>query len=113
MLGLDPRTLHQDAWDLFYQPTGEPRIPFALSVMNIPPAELTDDELQVLCGWLGRMQGEDRAVFAKYLEYHGLPGEGIESQAQSGVAYGGRGMSQEGIDRFAAQVKALRRRGRR
>lgn len=113
MLGLDSRTLHQDPWDLFYQPTGEPPTLFALGVMNIPPAELTGDELEVLCEWLEHMQGEDWTVLAKYLAHHGLPREGIEAYPPGGVGYAGRGMSQDGIDRFAARVKALKRKGRR
>lgn len=113
MLGLDQRTLHQDPWDLFYEPTDAPRTRFALSVLNTPPAQLTDEQVEALCGWLGAMQGEDWMVFETYLAHHGLAREDSDVHAPGSTPYAGRGMAQDEIDRFSARVKALRKKGRR
>lgn len=113
MLGVDQRTAHQDPWDLFYQPKDGTRTTFALSVMNTPPAELSDTELDALCTWLQAMQEDDLFVFITYLEHHGLPRDEIIAHAAGTDRSSWRGMSQDEIDRFTAQVKTLRRKGRR
>ncbi|MEB0137641.1 MULTISPECIES: hypothetical protein [unclassified Undibacterium] len=65
ILGIDPRTQHQNRWDLFYRPKDLQKSKFALSILNIPLTQLTDEQFKSIA----EMSLSD---IQKYLEHHGI-----------------------------------------
>ncbi|WP_321968950.1 hypothetical protein [Paraburkholderia tropica] len=108
VLGKDPRTAHQDLWDLYFYPRTRQPTRFALSVLNTAPAALSDEQITRLRAWLERMQGDDLFVFLEYLEHHGIAREHIFPPEPGCVRHAWLGMAEAEIDRFMEQVKAAR-----
>lgn len=94
-LGIDPRTRHQDHWDLFYQPKDSERTKFALSVLNIPPAELTDDQLNAIAGM-------SLHTVEEYLTHHEIDKNAVFPFKGGVIRYSDEGLFQEEVERLRA-----------
>jgi hypothetical protein len=107
ILGIDPRTAHQDYWDLHYVPRATSPTRFALSVLNTSPAELTGEELERLRTWLKQLQDDDLSVFYQYLDHHGIDLELIFPCEPGTIRFAWLGMAESEIDRFVNYVQRL------
>lgn len=108
ILGVDPRTAHQDHWDLYYVPRAPCPTRFALSVLNTSPARLTCDELERVRTWLEQLQDDDLSVFFQYLEHHGIDVDLIFRREPGTVRFAWLGMAESEIDQFVNYVQSLR-----
>ncbi|MFL9996482.1 hypothetical protein PQR34_35880 [Paraburkholderia sediminicola] len=108
ILGVDPRTAHQDHCDLYYVPRAPCPTRFALSVLNTSPAKLTGEELERLRTWLKQLQDDDLSVFFQYLEHHGIDRDLIFPWEPGTIRFAWLGMAESEIDRFVNYVQRLR-----
>lgn len=109
IVGTDPRSAHQDRWDLYFAPLTSHPTRFALSVLNTSPEALSDEQVVQLRLWMERMQGDDLINFLDYLEHHGIAREHIIALKPGCARPAWLGMAEAEIDRFMAYVKGIRR----
>lgn len=100
-LGIDPRTRHQDHWDLFYQPKDSEKTKFALSVLNIAPAKLNDEQLNAIAGM-------PLHTVEEYLAHHGIDKNAVFPFKGGVVRYSEEGLFQDEVDRLTALVMKQR-----
>ncbi|MFM0671533.1 hypothetical protein [Paraburkholderia sediminicola] len=108
ILGIDPRTSHQDHCDLYYVPRAPCPTRFALSVLNTSPADLTDEELKRLRTWLEQLQDDDLFVFFQYLEHHSIDRELIFPLEPGTIRFAWLGMADSEIEQFVNYVQSQR-----
>lgn len=101
-LGIDPRTKHQDHWDLYYSPIEKKNTKFALSVLNIPPAELSDEDINELT----QLSFNE---IEKYLEHHGVNSKVVFPPKGGSIRFSELGISAEEMTRFKNEVTSLRK----
>lgn len=101
ILGVDPRTKHQDRWDIFYQPQSDARSKFALSVMNIPLANLTDAEIK-------EISEMPYSVIRDYLEFHNIDKQVVFPFKGGTIRMGNDGITEDEIERFRNVVLNIR-----
>lgn len=99
-LGIDPRTKHQDHWDLFYRPTDEKRTKFALSILNVSPAAITEDQIAAISSM-------SLDTVEEYLSHHGIDrNEIFPYKDGGGIRYTKDGLTPEEIDRLVALIRS-------
>ncbi|WP_438391686.1 hypothetical protein [Caballeronia sp. DA-9] len=105
---VDPRSSHQEYWDLFYRPPAhcEPTR-FALDILNTAPSDLSAKKLATLKQWLQNMQDDDWLTFTQYLEFHGLDCHSITPAARQ-ERYATTGLTDSEIRRFDRTVRSYR-----
>lgn len=92
MAGIDPRTKHQDHWDLFYKPQSTKRTRYALSVLNTAPHDLTPEQI----GDLVVLPLHD---ITQYLRDYGLDQSQVFSQ-EPVIRYSADGITGDEADRL-------------
>lgn len=101
VLGVDPRTRHQDHWDLFYQPKDMDKTKFALSVLNVAPAKLTDEQLSEVADM-------SLSVVEEYLAHHGLDKNIVFPFKGGAIRFTDQGLLQEEVEHLKALIKQQR-----
>jgi len=96
-LGVDPRTKHQDHWDLFYEPKNLEKTKFALSVLNVPPAKLTDEQLDMIANM-------SLTEVEKYLVHHRMDSDFVFPFKGGVIRYADKGLLQEEVERLTTMV---------
>lgn len=104
----DPRTAHQDRWDLFYRALERPTT-FALSVLNIAPVDLSADALRALTQWLKNMGNGDFGILIRYLVSHGIALDAVIDPRRDTVQYAASTLNDAEIKRFVRLVMKLKK----
>lgn len=102
ILGVDPRSQHQDFWDIFYTPTKYEPQKFALTILNTPPEMLAVSDIEKI----GRM---DLFVIEDYLKHHGISIDEVIPGTPGGIRNTKDGLTEAEINNLK-QIATERRR---
>jgi hypothetical protein len=112
MVCLDARSAHQDEWDIFYRPVEKRPRKFALDVLNVAPAELSNTQVVLLKEWLQRITNEVRVTLTQYLALHGLDTAIVDRLTPDAERHPPQALSSNEVDHIVKRVNRLRRAAR-